>query len=686
MGRYRLGIDIGGTFTDFVLQNADTGELATWKHLSSPSDPSVSAVEGAEELLESQNVSFAEVVQIVHGTTIGTNIIIEGNGARTALLVTEGFGDMLMIQRQSRSNPYDIVADKHAPLVPRDLVFEVPERMRFDGSTYRELDEDRVRAIAQGLREADVESVAVCLLHSYANSAHEDRVAMILQEEVPGLLISLSSEVAPISREYERTSTTVANAYTRPAFERYLRQMVSSLEDRGFAGSFYLMQANGGVASVEVTTKFPVRALESGPAAGVTMAAAQAVYAEAGDALAFDMGGTTAKVCLIENGEARILNSFEADRTEMRPGTGLPMLIPSIDLIEIGAGGGSLARDTLGIIAVGPQSAGADPGPVSYGLGGTEPAVTDANLSLGYLNPGYFNGGRIKLDVEAANKAIQRVGESLGLDVETTAWGIHDAVTSNMYHAMRAVTVERSRDPRDLALIPSGGAAPTHACRLARQLGMKKVLLPANTAVNSAVGLLYADPRFDLVVTWIGIANDDHLAEMGELFNSLEKQATALLDATGLDGERYIVRSADMRYHGQGHVLEVILPGGDLDGEMLNSAFRDRYAELYGYANEDSEVEVTALRISARAVAPKLDLPRGEGTGRPAEPNHRRQVYFPDTDGYTECPCYRRDDLDIGATIDGPAVIEERDTSVVLPPGDRATVDAYRNLVIEIGI
>jgi N-methylhydantoinase A len=680
--RYRLGLDIGGTFTDFALQDTETGTLRVHKHLSTPSDPSIGAVEGALELLEMAGTSLAEVEQIIHGTTIGANIIVERKGGRTALLVTDGFGDILVIQRQLRHSPYDLMFDKHEPLVPRDLVFEAPERIRYDGSVERPLDEASLHGIAEQLERLEVESLAISFLHSYADGSHETRAAEILRGLLPDLSISLSHEVAPVIREYERTSTTVANAYIRPAFESYLARMRSQLDEGGFTGSLYLMQANGGVTSAEVTAQLPVRALESGPAAGVTMAAAYGEAVGLEDVLAFDMGGTTAKACVVEGGEPRMLNLFEVDQTLMRPGTGLPMMIPSVDLIEIGAGGGSLAKARLGIVQVGPESAGAEPGPVSYGLGGTDAAVTDANVVLGYLNPEFFNGGQMGLDVEGAAEAIRRdVGEELGLEVAEAAWGIHEAVTTNMEHAMRAVTIERGHDPRELTLVGFGGSGPVHAARLARNLGMPALLLPAFAGVTSAVGLLQADPRFDLVQTWISAIDDRSLSELGARFDELEAEAQALLDATGLDGERILGRSVDMRYRGQGHVVEVEL---DADSEVLRSRFEERYSALYGYSDEEAEPELTAVRLSARASAPTLTLPRSEPGGSEVEPQGRRQVYFPEVGGYCDCPTYRRDQIPVGGRIVGPAVVEERESTSVLLPGDIGVVDEYRNLMVHI--
>jgi N-methylhydantoinase A len=681
-----MAIDIGGTFTDLALQDAETGALTVAKTLSTPADPSQGALEGVGIILDRAGISLSDVGQITHATTHGANIIIEGKGARAALLITEGFGDVLLIQRQLRYSPYDLALDRHAALIPRSLVFEVPERLRYDGEVHRSLDEARVEEIARALLDEGVESVAICLLHSYANAAHERRAAEILAEISPDLPLSLSSEVAPLIREYERASTTVADAYIRPAFQRYLANLQGALVSQGFEGQLFIMQANGGIASVELTMEAPIRAVESGPAGAVAMATALSRNLELGDALAFDMGGTTAKAGLIVRGAPGMVDSFEVDRSLLRMGTGLPLRIPSVEIIEIGAGGGSIAHDELGIIEVGPESAGAFPGPACYGLGGKQPTVTDANLILGYLNPRFFNGGAFDLHVDEAPRSLQGVAQPLGLEVKQTAWGVHEAVTANMEHAIRATSIDRGHDPRTLTLVASGGAAPLHALRIARDLGMPRVLVPAFAGVMSALGLLDTDPRFDLAVSVVVELTDEVAAEFDARFTALEDQALARLKATGLDGTYSLERRIDACFRGQGHTIEVVLPSDvSMAGAVAEARrrFIERYAELYGPSDREETIEVTALRVIAVTETPPIVFPtKEEVDGAPPE---ERQAYFPEAGGYTSTAVYRRTELSPGQQIIGPAIIEDAESTLVVPLGDRVTADPHHHLLAEIG-
>lgn len=683
-----MAIDIGGTFTDLALHDAERGALTVAKTLSTPSDPSEGALEGVAIVLERAGIELSDIGQITHATTHGANTIIEGKGARTALLTTEGFGDVLVIQRQLRYSPYDLALDRHAPLVPRAMVFEIPERMRHDGEVHRPLDDAAVEKIARILRDERVESVAVCLLHSYANPAHERRVAEILREVAPALPLSLSCEVAPLIREYERASTTVADAYIRPAFQRYLANLQGALVQRGFEGQLFIMQANGGIASVELTMEAPIRAVESGPAGAVAMATALSREGSLGDVLAFDMGGTTAKAGLVVQGAPGLVDSFEVDRSLLRMGTGLPLRLPSVDIIEIGAGGGSIAHDELGMIEVGPESAGANPGPASYGFGGERPTVTDANLVLGYLNPRFFNGGALDLHVDAARRSVQDgVASRLGLALEEAAWGIHEAVTANMEHAIRATSVDRGHDPRTLTLVASGGAAPLHALRIARDLGMKRVLVPAFAGVMSALGLLDTDPRFDLAVSVVAELTDDVASEFDARFTELEARALARLRATGLDGAYALERRLDACYRGQGHTIEVDLPLDVAIAEAVPQArrrFVERYAELYGPSDREEGIEVTALRVTAVTRTPAIVFPTIEAVDG-AQPEER-QAYFPEAGGYTDTLVYRRSELGPGQEVVGPAIIEDAESTLVVPPGDRVAADRKRHMLADVGV
>ncbi|MBO0848643.1 MAG: hydantoinase/oxoprolinase family protein [Pseudonocardia sp.] len=684
---YRVGVDIGGTFVDVVLQDTRNGRLSAVKRLSNPTDPASSALAGIDDVLVRVSGSLADVSQVVHATTIGPNTIIQRTGARAAFLVTEGFGDLLQMQRQLRHSPYDLSYRRYEPLVPRERVFQVPQRTRFDGSVHRPLDEVAVREIAVRLRDLEVSAVAVCLLHSYANTADEHRVREILGEELPEVAVSLSCEVAPLLREYERGSTTVANAYIEGAYRRYLTRMERSMHQRGFAGGFYLMQANGGLATVGQVKAVPILALESGPTAGAIMAATHGMRAGANNVLCFDMGGTTAKAAACVDGEIALASLFEVDRTLMRPGTGIPVLIPSLDLVEIGAGGGSIARAKLGIVTVGPRSAGARPGPACYGTGGEQATVTDANLILGYLNPDFFNGGQMRLDPDAAQRAVKtNVGSPLGLDTVEAAWGVHDAVTANMANAIRAVSLERGHDPRDFALVPSGGGGPLHATRIARALGIPKIVVPAAAGVLSAVGLLAADARFDLARAAYRPLTAQALAEIDEIVAELRADADTRLDATGLPGARTYQRALEMRYAGQGHEITVPVPdeaGGDPVASVL-AAFEARYEQLYGFAESRAPVEITSVRLTAQIPASEIRVEPDVSAAETARPHARRLAYLPEAGGLVEVPVYRRTDLSEGATFTGPAIVEEKESTSLLLPGDSALVDRHSNLVIDV--
>ena len=687
---WRLGFDIGGTFTDFVLQNVRTGAVFVGKELTTPRDPAEGVMRGLHALLEAARVKLSEVEQVVHGTTLGANLVIERKGARTFLVTTAGFRDLLEIQRQFRYNLNDFFLDKHPPLIPRDQILEVRERMLADGSVHLPLDAEGARAAVVHARDAGAEALAVVFLHSYANSAHETAVRELAREIAPGLPVILSSDVSPQYREYERTNTTVVNAYITPRFSQYLGALTARLAERGFARRLYVMQNNGGIATADTAATFPVRSLDSGPAAGAILAAHIGRLTGHEDLIAFDMGGTTAKACLIETGVPTGTDQLEVDMIGMRKGSGLPVQVPSVDLAEIGAGGGSRARIERGILRVGPESAGADPGPACYGLGGSEPTVTDANLVLGYLDAGFFLGGARRLDVAAATAAIEtHVAKPLGVSVVDAAWGIHQLVTVNMEGAIRVVSIGRGKDPRSLACVTFGGAGPIHGARLARSLGVARVIVPFAAGVASAMGLLTADARFDLSRTFVAGLTAAPWDRINALFEAMEAEGAAQILATGLGGQWRTRRLAEVRYAGQGHELSVEIPPGRLDPESLADIARahaDIYAERYGYAEAPgTPLEATNWRLEISCGVPSVAL------GAPAFPEGgraqkgTRPVYFPERGGFVECPVYDRYRIGADAVMTGPAVIEERETTVILLPGDRAAVDRHGNLIIEVG-
>ena len=498
---WRMAFDIGGTFTDFVL--AGVGEPPRFlKIASTPHDPSVAVITGFDQLLTDAGISASSITTLLHATTVATNAIIERKGRPTALVTTAGFRDVLLIGRQKRYETYDLYMDKPAPLVARRNVFEVIERVGPNGEVDKELEPASLDAIIETLAESTIQSVAVSLIHAYANPTHENTIKKILQARLPNLLVSLSSDISPKFREYERTSTTVANAYVRPIVADYISQLQSTLGARGVENEMFIMQSAGGLISTSIAIEEPVRIVESGPAAGVLMSALVGTEAGENSIITFDMGGTTAKLGAVDDGIPAITPTFEVDPIRYRPGSGLPINVPAIELLEIGAGGGSIARAEFGVIHIGPESAGADPGPICYGLGGQRSTITDANLVLGYLNPHFFNGGAMTLDVENARAGIARdIGEPLELDIERAAWGIHAAANANMEKAMRIVSVERGRDPRRYSLVAFGGAGPVHAARLAKSIGIPKVIVPFGAGVGSAIGLLRAEPKIDTSIT-----------------------------------------------------------------------------------------------------------------------------------------------------------------------------------------
>src|SRR5437899_2826567 len=682
---YRVGFDVGGTFTDFVLQSP-TGELTTAKRLTTYPDPSAACLAGLDQLMAA--VGWDEVAQVVHGTTLGSNIVIERKARGVGLLTTRGFRDVLIIGREKRYQVYDLQIEKPAPLIPRRLIGEVTERVLADGSVRTPLDEDDARRAVRELAARGVSMLAVCFLHAYRNPVHEKRVAELAADEAPGMQVTLSHEVSPTFREYERTSTTVVNAYVMTALREYLRGLGAALKERGYRGRLFVMQSSGGIATAEAMERYPVRMIESGPAAGALMAAAYGELTGHRDLIAFDMGGTTAKLALVENGRPGTTTAFELHRVNNAPGSGLPMNIQAIDLVEIGAGGGSIARAKLGVIAVGPESASSTPGPVCYGRGGHEPTVTDANLVLGYLNPDYFAGGAMTLDVGAATRAIdQKLARPLGLEVEVAAWGVHTIVTTNMELATRVVSIERGRDPRDLTFVAFGGSGPVHGCRLAQALGIPRVILPAAAGVTAAIGLLAAELRFDVARTYVRRLDAVDLAQLGRMYAEMARQATEVVRESAVAGEIHVARSADARYVGQGYELTVPVPLGHLDAAALarvRATFDEVYAARYGYANPREPVEVVTWKLSAVGGSPRIALAKAQTEDRGRAVKGSRRAYFPEARGYVDTPVYDRYALAAGARLTGPAIVEERESTTVLPPGASAAVDEYASLLVEL--
>ncbi|MCW3066077.1 MAG: hyuA [Solirubrobacterales bacterium] len=684
--RVRLGIDIGGTFTDLVLAD-DGGRIVMGKELTASSDLALGTVASACSFVDAHGVAMSQVDEIVHGTTLGSNVVLERKGWPTALFITEGFRDVLVIQRGRRHHLYDLFGGKPEPLIPRSRVLEVPERIAFDGGVVRDLDEDAVARLARQAVDLGVEAVAISLLHSYQNPRHERAVAAIVRREAPGLFVSISSEISQRFREYERASTTVINAYIAGEVRRYLRDFERRLRRAGFAGVLHVMQSNGGVAGVDTVSRHPVRLLESGPAAGALMAGQIAAASGRPLAISFDMGGTTAKVGLTEDGIPGFTDEFEVDRLTVAPGSGLPVDLTAVDLVEIGAGGGSVATASAGLVAVGHESAGSEPGPACYQRGGDRPTVTDANLVLGYLDPDHFLGGEMRLSVEAARRAIEtHVAGPLGLTVEEAAWGIHELATESMAAAVRVVSVDRGKDPRDFCLVAFGGAGPAHAVRIAKRGGIPTVIFPPGAGVVSAMGLLSCDIRFEAARSALLRIDHASTARINGIYQELEASLHALLHESDADPERTATtRSADLRYAGQGYELEVAVEAADVDEGALAAAvgrFHERYHEIYGYSDRLRAVEATTWRLTGTSSRPRLELPPLE-PGRSDGVVATRPVYFDEAGTFVACPVYRRADLPTAAIV-GPAVIEERECTSIIPPGCTVELDPRGNLTVTV--
>jgi N-methylhydantoinase A len=691
----RVGADIGGTFTDLIVYDDASGVFVVGKTLTTPDDPSQAIETGLVETLANAGAGTGEVGQIIHGTTLVTNALIERKGAATALLATEGFRDSLEIGREHRYDLYDLQLEMPRPLVPRYLRFAVPGRTLANGATLPEhdLDEDHVERLAGELAAAGIEAVAIAFLNSFANPELERRAREAVLRAAPGMRVSISSDVVPEIREYERTSTTTANVYVQARVERYLRDLEERLARLGFEGALLLMISSGALATVETAARFPVRLLESGPAGGALAAAAFGAAAGYDDLLSFDMGGTTAKFAVIDRGEPLLAHGFEVDRRyRFKKGSGLPINLPVIEMIEIGAGGGSIARiDALGLLKVGPDSAGADPGPACYGRGGTQPTVTDADLVLGYLDPGFFLGGAMSLDVAAAREVIRRgVAEPLGLSIEEAAWGIHQIVNEVMAGAARVHTLERGGDPRRLPVFAFGGAGPVHGYRIAAALGSPRLIVPAGAGVMSAIGFLAAPIAFDFTRSFPGRLDTLDWARVNALFAEMEEEGTALLRAAGVPGRDVTHRrAAEMRYVGQGHEVRVPLPAGPLTPAgvpALREAFEREYVRLYGRLGPPVAVETITWRVVSSGPRPTLHFSGElEASGDAATAlKGTRQAYMPEAHGMIDVPVYDRYRLGPGAVFTGPAIVEEREATTVIGPGAAVEIDDEGNLVVEV--
>ena len=690
-GMWRIGVDIGGTFTDGVLVTPD-GDVLVAKVSSTPSSLSDAFCEVVRRLLAAAGCRGSDIEYVAHGTTVATNAVINRNLARTGLITTKGFRDVLEIARQVRPDPYDVFAEKPPPLVSRDLCREVGGRMDAQGRELASLDAEDVRAAATHFSSTGVAAVAVCLIHSYVNSKHEAMVGEMLRELLPGVPVSLSADLASEFREFPRACTAAINAGLVPVVGAYLERLQESLRGMGVTTDCRVMQSNGGVVAAESARRRPVHLLESGPAAGVMGAAHLARACGEQNLLSFDMGGTTAKLGVIRGGEPEMVRQFEVGRDANQArewftgATGYPVMIPAVDLVEIGAGGGSVAWiDSGGVLRVGPRSAGADPGPVCYACGGLEPTVTDANVVLGRLNPTYFLGGELKLDYDAAVAAVRSLAERLGIDVYETALGVISVAEAAMVRAMRVVSVQRGYDPRDFALVAFGGAGPVHAVALAGEMGIPRVIVPNRPGLASAMGLLVTDLKHDYAVTRIGRIDHADVGAMEAAFALLEEDGRRILRDEGVEkSATRIERRVDVRYLGQSYELTLPVPRTPLNRaalEELKRAFDTAHDAAYGYAEPSEPKELVNLRVTAIGTVPKPRLVPRDVESTDDAPASERSVYFKES-GFVPARIVRRHSLEADAAIVGPAVVESADSTVVIPDGWRASLDRAMNLVI----
>ena len=682
----RLAVDIGGTFTDVVLEAGTTAHSI--KLLTTPDAPERAVLEGVRAILAEAKVAAADVTLVVHGTTLATNALIERKGARTALLTTEGFRDSVEMAWEHRFEQYDIYMERPEPLVPRDLRFGIPERVASDGAVLLALDEKAVRAVAIELRQRKIEAVAVCFLHSFTHEAHERRAGAILAEELPGVAISLSCEVCPEIREYERTSTTIANAYVLPRMAGYLGQLETDLKKEGIAGPLLLMMSSGGITTVDTARRYPVRLVESGPAGGAILALTVAAENAVSKAVAFDMGGTTAKLTLIDGLELQRSRQFEVARAyRFVQGSGLPVRIPVIELVEIGAGGGSIARlDALGRIQVGPDSAGSVPGPACYGNGGTEPTVTDADTALGRLDPARFAGGAIPLYPDKAKAALQALASALKTDAQGAAAGVAEIVDETMASAARVHAVENGKDTAERTLIAFGGAAPLHAARLARKLGMKKVVVPVGAGVGSAFGFLRAPIAYEVVRTRHVRLDMFDAKMLNELFAAMRAEAEAVVRPAAPGEELVEQRHAFMRYRGQGHEIAVPLPNSAFAADAapeLRHRFEATYEMVFGRAIPKLEVEALTWTLSIATARPLPKPAKDPARIATPAPSGHREVLDPPSGRHEKAAIHERNALKPGMSLDGPALIVEDGTTTVVPQGFAARINAVGQIVLE---
>lgn len=689
---FRIGIDIGGTFTDFALIDDDTGAIAIHKQLTTPKDPSRAVLDGIDAILAERKISIADVSSVIHGSTLVTNALIERRGTPVGMLVTKGFRDVLDIALETRYDLYDLRIQLPRPLVPRTMRVEIDERIAADGSVIQELDLGAVEAAVRQLADAGAAAIAICFLHAFTNPAHEEAAARLIKERFPDLYVSSSADIFPFMREYERWTTTTMNAYTQPLVDRYLSRIEEGLAGRGCTGPLHIMTSSGGIVAAEIARRYPVRLLESGPAAGVLMSSFHGRALGIDRILAYDMGGTTAKGAIVRDGTPLKKYEIEVARVhEFKQGSGLPAKIPVLNMIEIGSGGGGIATlDGRGVIRVGPQSAGADPGPACYGRGGMQPTLSDANLILGYYDPDHFLGGKMKLDTAAAEAVIlKNIAEPLGLDLVRAAFGIHEVVNEDVARAFRVHASEQGFDYRSACMIAFGGSGPAHAARIARKLRLPRVIFPRASGVMSALGMLVSPLAFEIARTRRFALADLDAGIFESVLSELAESASVFLKQASVDpSDIEFMFRLDMRYMGQGYEIEVELPqSADYAGtlEALPRLFAENYERLFSVSHLREPIEVLNWKVEARGRWPEMSsLSFASSSTGAAIMKGTRRAYFEEAGGYIDCPVYDRYLLTPQDRIVGPAIIEEAECTAVICSNDTVTVDLNGNLIVDV--
>ena len=689
---YRLGCDIGGTFTDFVLVNNTTGEFHTNKCLTTPSDPSDAIEQGIRELNEKLPGFLDQVEEIIHGTTLVINAIIERKGARTALITTKGFRDVLELGREKRYDAYDIFSEYPEPIVPRPDRVEIDERIMADGRVLKAVDEKEACAVLEKLKKDGIQSIAVCFLNSYENPANERRMKEIIEREAPDLFLSTSIEVLPEIKEYERSCTTAVNAYVKPITYWYLNKLITRLGSIGFAGKLFIMLSSGGITSVETAKEFPVRIIESGPTAAVIASQHYGKMFNIKDMFCFDMGGTTAKSCLIQDGHAGLVSTFEVGRVQrFQKGSGLPIQVPVVDLMEIGAGGGSIAKiSNMGLLQVGPESSGADPGPACYGQGGDNPTVTDSDLVLGYLDPDFFLGGTMKLDIERSKKAIEeKIAKPLGTSMVEAAFGIHDLINETMASAAKTHIAEKGGNPNIVTVTAFGGAGPVHTYGLAKKIGARTILIPPLAGVGSALGFFTAPVAFDMSRSHRKVLDDADFKEIEALFGELEAESAKILEGAQ-KGDRIIYnRTLLMRFVGQGAEIDLNIENVDFQTfskQDIRTLFDTEYKRLYGRTAEESPVEFVTFKVRASLPKKPFTISKLATTNRDIKAciKGQRKAFSIAKKDYIPYTVYDRSKLFPEASFEGPAIIEERESTIVLGEDARIRVDDFGFIWVQL--